>query len=214
MLGAVVFDFDGTIADTESLEFATWSAEFASRGVCLGLADWIQCVGGGDWDVYDHLVALTGPQDRPQVLASRHARYERDASDLAPRPGIRDLVQALVNQGTRLAVASSSTSVWVNSHLAQFGLAPCFQEVVTRDHVHHVKPAPDLFLLAAERLGTPVRECVAIEDSPKGVEAAKAAGMRVVAFPNPVTAPFDLTAADLVVDSLSDPGLAALLALH
>jgi len=213
VVGAVVFDFDGTIADTESLEFASWSAEFAAHGAHLELTVWIQCVGGGDWDVFDHLVALAGPQDRAEVLASRRARYDLDARDLTPRPGIRDLVQAIGSHGVPLAVASSSTSPWVHGHLARFGLAGCFQEVVTRDHVLRVKPAPDLFLLAAERLGTPAGDCIAIEDSPKGVEAAKAAGMRVVAFPNPVTAPFDLTAADLVVDSLSDPGLAALLAL-
>lgn len=213
MANAVVFDFDGTIADTESLEFSTWSAEFALRGVRLELSEWIQCVGGGDWNVLEHLESLAGPLDSVAVMASRRARFEAEAQGLTPRPGVHELLALLRESGTPLGVASSSRSLWVCGYLEQFGLRDAFQAVVTRDHVQRVKPAPDLFRLAAQRLGIAIEECVAIEDSPNGVAAAKAAGMRVVAFPNPVTESFDLSAADLVVSSLGDPRVVELLAL-
>ncbi|MGE0002263.1 MAG: HAD family hydrolase [Fimbriimonadaceae bacterium] len=213
MANAVVFDFDGTITDTESLEFSTWSAEFASHGVRLELSEWIQCVGGGEWDVLEHLESLAGPLDSIAVMASRGARYAAEAEGLAPRPGVRELLALLGERGTPMAVASSSRVSWVCGYLEQFGLCGAFQAVVTRDHVRRVKPAPDLFLLAAQHLGIATEECVAIEDSPNGVAAAKAAGMRVVAFPNPVTESFDLSAADLVISSLGDPRLVELLAL-
>lgn len=202
MAFAVVFDFDGTIADTESLEFATWSSEFSARGAFLELSQWIQCVGGGEWSVMEHLESLIGPQDRQAVYASRQQRYIQASHGLEPRPGVRSLIASLAGKGVPLAVASSSVEIWVKGYLRGFGLLDCFEAVVTRDDVERVKPAPDLFLLAARRLGVPPGACTAIEDSPKGIEAAKTAGMRVIAYPNPVTESFDLSAADLTVASL------------
>ena len=213
MVEAVVFDFDGTIADTESLEYETWSEEFVAHGVSLDLDEWIQCVGGGNWNVLDHLETLTGPLDRSAVVASRRARFDARAEGLDTRTGVRGLIAQLDSRGTSLAVASSSYRGWVCGYLAEFGLAGSFPVVVTRDDVQQTKPAPDLFLLAAQRIGVPPAQCVAIEDSPKGIAAAREAGMKVVAFPNPVTESFDLSGADLVVRTLEDPDLAALLGL-
>ena len=82
---------------------------------------------------------------------------------------------------------------------------------MTREDVEHVKPAPDLFLLAAARLGVPPAACVVFEDSPNGIRAARAAGMRCVAVPNALTRALTLPGADLVVGSLAEAGLADLL---
>jgi beta-phosphoglucomutase-like phosphatase (HAD superfamily) len=111
-------------------------------------------------------------------------------------------------------VASSSGLDWVGGHLDRLELRSRFGAVVTRDDLGgastRTKPAPDLFVLAAERLGVELRHCVAFEDSPNGVAAARAAGMVVVAVPGPMTAGLDLGAADLVVPSLADIDVAGL----
>ena len=94
-----------------------------------------------------------------------------------------------------LAVASSSPSAWVQPWLERHDLMPLFDAVCTRDDVQHVKPAPDLFLLAAERLGVEPAACVVFEDSPNGLRAAHTAGMKTVAIPNGLTRGLPMPAA-------------------
>jgi beta-phosphoglucomutase-like phosphatase (HAD superfamily) len=113
--------------------------------------------------------------------------------------------------GLGTAVASSSLSAWVEGWLARHGIRDLFDVVCTRDQVRHAKPAPDLFLLAATRLDVPPDLCLVFEDSPNGIRAAHAAGMRCVAIPNPLTRFLPLGEADLVVDSLADHSLAEIL---
>ena len=103
-------------------------------------------------------------------------------------PGVRDRLLEARALGFAAAVASSSPSAWVQPWLDTHDLMPLLQAVCTRDDVARVKPEPDLFLKAAERLGVPPAECIVFEDSPNGIRAAHAAGMRVVAIPNALTA--------------------------
>ena len=113
--------------------------------------------------------------------------------------------------GLKLGVASSSTRVWVEGHLAERGLLALFHIVVTGDDVDSVKPAPDLCVAALDRLGTPPDRAVAIEDSLNGVVAAKSAGMFCVAVPNPMTVDMSLENADLRLGALSKMELQTLL---
>ena len=125
-----------------------------------------------------------------------------------------ELLDDAAAEGIPAAVASSSGLDWVGGHLERLGLRSRFATVVTRDDLSgrdaRTKPAPDLFLLAADRLGAEPAQCVAFEDSPNGVAAARAAGMVVVGVPGPMTTGLDMSAADLVVPSLTDVDLAAL----
>ncbi len=112
------------------------------------------------------------------------------------------------------AVASSSAAGWVVGHLERLGLADRFTAVATSDDVggdpRRTKPAPDIFLAAAAKVGVAADRCVVLEDSPNGVAGARAAGMAVVAVPGPMTRGLDFTAADLVVPSLAGLDLATL----
>jgi beta-phosphoglucomutase-like phosphatase (HAD superfamily) len=125
-----------------------------------------------------------------------------------------ELLDDAAAEGFRVAIASSSGLEWVDGHLARLGLRSRFAAVVTRDDLSgadaRTKPAPDLFLLAADRLGVEPAHCVAFEDSPNGVAAARAAGMVVVGVPGPMTVGLDMSAADLVVPSLAEIDLATL----
>jgi len=122
--------------------------------------------------------------------------------NLRPMPGLSDLLRAVDARGLPRAVATSSGRDYALIALRTVGVADGFAAIVTGDDVMHGKPAPDIYLAAAAELGRQAASCLALEDSPIGVSAAKAAGMRCVAVPNELTAELDLRMADRVFPSL------------
>jgi HAD superfamily hydrolase (TIGR01509 family) len=203
---ALVFDFDGVIIDTESSDLRAWREVFEDFGAELALADWAQVIGTAEhhFDPIEHLELLVGTAvDRARVSAA-HARRRLDLTEAQPLlPGVRDLVAYARAEGVRLAVASSSTRAWVEGLLEKRGIRADFDCICCREDVARTKPYPDLYLAALACLGVSARETVALEDSPNGIAAARAAGIYVVALPNPVTAGLDLSAADEHLDSLA-----------
>ena len=127
-------------------------------------------------------------------------------------PGVEALLREAQALGLGRAVASSSSCGWVDGWLRRHAIRELLDVVVARDDVRKVKPDPELFLLAASRLGSDPRACVVFEDSPNGMRAALAAGMRCVAVPNALTRPLERPPVDLVLDSLADQPLAVILA--
>ena len=206
MVSAVIFDFDGTIIDTEWSQFATVQAEFRRHGHEYDLESFRAIVGRADGPHWlDVLLDLTGPRNDVEEIRNRRLQAHHDLiAGTELRPGVLELIEALEQTGHQRAVASSSPSSWVERHLDARGLLDRFQIIATRDHVERAKPWPDVFLAAADRLGVEPGRCLVIEDSHNGVMAAKAAGMICVAVPNEVTAASDLSAADLILDSLAD----------
>jgi len=206
---AVVFDFDGTILDTETPEFEEWREAFRARGHDLTLEVWQHSVGTvGAYDPCAHLADLIRvPLDHEALRQEVYARHQTRCEAQPLLPGVVDRVREARAVGLKTAVASSSLSEWVEGWLARHRIRDLFDAVCTRDQVAQVKPAPDLFLLAAARLGVAPEECLAFEDSPHGIRAARVAGMRCVAIPNPLTRHLPLGEADLVVESLADHSL-------
>lgn len=212
-LKAVLFDFDGTILDTETPEFEEWRAAFRARGHDLTLEVWQHSLGTvGAYDPCADLADLTGgPLDHDALRREVYARHQTRCEAQPLLPGVVDRAREARAAGLGTAVASSSLSEWVEGWLARHGIRALFDAVCTRDEVRQVKPAPDLFLLAAARLGASPAECLVFEDSPNGIRAARAAGMKCVAIPNPLTRHLPLGEADLVVGSLADHSLAEIL---
>lgn len=205
MLKALVFDFDGLIADTETPEFESWCEEFSSHGVELDLKDWINCVGAGPeaWDVVDHLEQLIdNTVDRKTVHKRRSARFQEMALAMTVMPGVVALIEQAEEAGIPVAVASSSESKWVLPYLERFNLRDRFQAVWTRDQVPAPKPEPYLYQEACKSLGVDPGCALALEDSVNGVTAAKSAGLSCVAVPNKITKNFDFSHADLVLKTL------------
>jgi len=215
-LAALVFDFDGLILDTETCTYETTAGIFAEHGVTLDVAWWHSTIGTADHPHWSEILAdrLGRPVDRAALVARREARRLAVLDGVPPCGGVIELLDAAATDGIPTAVASSSGLEWVGGHLERLGLRSRFAALITRDDLGganaRTKPAPDVFLLAAERLGVEPAHCVAFEDSPNGVAAARAAGMWVVAVPGPMTAGLDLSAADLVVPSLAGVDLPAL----
>ncbi|WP_027483852.1 HAD family hydrolase [Deinococcus pimensis] len=184
---ALIFDFDGTLLDTESHEFRRWQDLYARHGRELDLSAWRQ--GVGTWGAFDPWAGLELAQDaREEARAALHEEIMASirADDL--RPGVRVLLGEARAAGLRLAIASSSDRSWIEPWLEQHGLAGTFEVLATRDQVTRVKPDPELYALALEKLGLRASEAVAVEDSFHGATAAHRAGLRVVVVPNDVTA--------------------------
>ena len=212
-LRALVFDFDGLILDTETPEFSAWQDMFAQHGARLVAADWAHVIGSTDhgWDAAAEIARLTGqPVDRDELKARWRVRHTEMLAKETVRPGVVELIELAKARGLGLAVASSSKREWVQGHLERLGLYAAFDAVATGDEVELTKPDPALYTLAVERLGVPARSALALEDSPNGIRAAHAAGLRCVAVPNDVSRHLDVSAADLVLSSLADLDLDAL----
>jgi HAD superfamily hydrolase (TIGR01509 family) len=213
VITALIFDFDGLVADTETPDYVAWQEVYSDHGCELPPETWSLAIGSAHlFNAYDHLESLLDrPIDRLAIKERVGERFRALMGELTPLPGVVDYLAAAPSLNLQLAVASSASRSWVTGNLRQLGLIDRFATICTSDDVERTKPEPDLYLLAAERLGVPPAQAVALEDSPNGVWAAKAAGMRCVAVPNAVTRLMDLSHADLVVPSLAAVPLPSLL---
>jgi HAD superfamily hydrolase (TIGR01509 family) len=215
VIKALIFDFDGLIMDTESPEVDGWKAIYAGYGQEFPLQTWIRDVVGSsvaNFDPAANLAAITG---RSFDLSSLHARVRayrlQKLATLSALPGVTGYVQAARRLGLRLAVASSSPHAWVEGYLAQLGLLDNFEAKLCREDVQRIKPDPELFLAVLDALKLGADEALVFEDSPNGVLAARRAGIRVVAVPNPITAHTTIEGASLVLASLAELPLEELL---
>jgi HAD superfamily hydrolase (TIGR01509 family) len=203
---ALIFDFDGLIIDSETPLFDIWSDIYRRRGQTLTIDDWQHALGTqGGFDPYAHLSSLLAESlDRKTLASYVSAEHWRLCGDEPLLPGVRDRIEEATASGLGLAVASSSSAAWVRPWLERHELDVRIPVICTRDDVARVKPAPDLFLLAAERLAVDANRCAVFEDSPNGIRAARAAGMLVVAVPNRLTRGLAGPDPDLTLGSLAE----------
>lgn len=194
---------DGVLVDTEPLYRQNNFAVFARLGIHVTDEEYADFVGTAAEVMWRKLKArFRLPHPVPELVRMESdqqyaslLRLER----LEPVAGIPELLTDLRAAGLRLGVASCSTRPVVALTLEKAGLARRFDAVVSGDEVRRGKPDPEIFFAAAGALGAPPRACLVIEDSPRGLAGAHAAGMRVVGFANPNSGRHDLSAADLVV---------------
>lgn len=202
---AILFDFDGTIVDTESACYRAWAEVYSAHGVELPLSRWAAAVGtaAGAFDAMGYLEGvLQRSLDRERIETARRRREQELIACEPVRPGVRSLLLEAKQRGLKLAIASNSSRTWVEPLLRAHGLFEPFDTLCTKDDVARVKPAPDLYLLALDRLGVKPTEAVAIEDSPSGATAALAAGVWCVVVPNEITRTFDFPPAHVRLPTL------------
>lgn len=203
---AVIFDLDGLLLDTEVLWDRAEGELFRRHGDAWTHQDKL-AVMGTSFEATARYYAdrlrvppERGPElvDEMRVLMKAELQRQVDA-----RPGAVELVERLRElDGVGLALASNSSRDLVDTALATAGLSSAFETIVTSDDVANGKPAPDIYLLACERLGVAPSEAIALEDTAPGIAAAKAAGLACIAVPQ--YAETDVSAADRVVDSLEE----------
>jgi len=201
---AVIFDFDGVLVDSEPLHVRAWQVLFAQHGVEATEEEFEHGIGMLDADWIRYLFARRGQTADPRWWqeAKRSVFHELLARNVRPFPGVVDLVRRLSGE-FRLGVASNSWHENIDTALRVLGIRACFGALTGLDDVERHKPHPEACLATASRLGVPPGACVVIEDSPLGIQAAKAAGMRCIGVPNTLPAE-RLAGADLLVGSLAD----------
>jgi len=175
---------------------------------------WAECVGrpSGAFEPAQYLEELLGgPIDKALIEEERRRRFHEAVEALTPRAGVLELMQEVKSRGLFLGMASSSDRNWVRRLLKQHDLFEAFDAIRTCEDVLDAKPAPDLYQAVLEAFKVKPHEGVAIEDSPHGVAAAKAAGLYTVAVPNSITVNYDLSHADVVYDSLDELSIDPLL---
>jgi HAD superfamily hydrolase (TIGR01509 family) len=213
-IAAIVFDFDGLVLDTETSVYAAWSEAFAAHGCSpLTLDEWAAEVGtAGVLDMEAMMQSrATRTVDVDAMHATRRARRDALLEREQLMPGVEQWLDDARRAGLGIAIASSSQHEWVHGHLTRLGVRDRFGHLSCRDEVVPGKPAPDVYLRACDALRVEPRNALAVEDSPNGVTAAKAAGLHCIAVPNRITTALDFSGADLVVTSLADVTLASAL---
>lgn len=202
---AVIWDMDGVLVDSGEAHYAAWARLFREEGIPYSRDLFLQTFGQRNDRILRTLLGPDLPEERLRELDARKEAYYRELIPSRVRllPGAWELLNGLRAAGARQAVGSSGPRANVEATVAALGLASFFEALVAAEDVAEGKPAPDVFLLAAEWLGVSPVRCVVLEDAVAGVEAALAAGMCCVAVAT--TRPADeLRAAHRVVASLKD----------
>jgi HAD superfamily hydrolase (TIGR01509 family) len=217
MKKGIIFDLDGVLINSEQLWKDTMTAFCAQFGVLYTPAMRSNTMGTNAtvWSnvLRDacHLDHTEWPLERvrEQVLLPMQHAYEKN---IALLPGALELLNSIREKRIPCALASGSSSTNILFIFNRFNLFPYFQAIVSGDHVQNNKPAPDIFLKAASYIGIDPSDCVGIEDSPNGVRAVKAAGMKCIAIPDPWLGPEEVFAiADRRETTLNSITLADLL---
>lgn len=205
LIEAIIFDLDGLMVDSEPLAKEAWRTFLTNHGHTLD-RETSKAMLGLRLTECSRLVKRR--YDLPltvEQIAAQRSKWFLAAleGNLQPMPGLLELLDAIDARGLRRAVATSSPKFYAPAALREVGAAEGFEVIIAGDMVSEGKPAPDIYLAAAEALALPPAACLALEDSPNGVRAAKAAGMRCIAIPNALSADLDLSAADEIWPSLS-----------
>ncbi|WP_438431448.1 HAD family hydrolase [Gorillibacterium sp. sgz500922] len=206
MLKAIIFDFDGTIIDTETAWYLAFRDSYREHGVDLSVELYSGCIGTSlhTFNPYEYLnthhnLGIDSEELRRKVRA-RHAELMKEEQI---RPGVREYLEGAKAAGLKVGLASSSDREWVERHLRQLGILEYFDCIRTANDVEKVKPDPALYLQALEGLGVTAKEAVAVEDSPNGMRAACAAGIDCVVTPNRITGLLEFEESRWRVDDLS-----------
>jgi len=206
----VIFDMDGVIIDSEPLHQKMELKIFKQLGLDISFEEHCTFVGTTTkymWSTLKERYNL--PQTLEELIEMKDETYinyleANENSDVVAVPHVIQLIKELHVNKVRLVIGSSAPIREIELVLDIFDLGQYFEAYASGEEVSNGKPAPDTFLHAAKKLSVNPDECIVIEDSHNGIKAAKAAGMKCIAFRNINTKPQDLTIADMVVDSIKE----------
>jgi HAD superfamily hydrolase (TIGR01509 family) len=212
---AIIFDFDGTILDTEHPELAAWQFIYSGHNKTLPIDQWQKRIslGAANFDPMDYLESILGtPLDREAITKRRREKLSQLIADLRPLNGIKEWLIAAHEAGLLLAIASNSPKYWVTSHLQRVDLLKYFDVIITREDVKRLKPDPDVYEIVLEKLKVSASEALAIEDSPVGARAAVAAGLHCLIVPNALTLNLDFPKTFRTINNLGEFKLSEIIA--
>jgi beta-phosphoglucomutase len=201
-VGAVLWDMDGTLVDSEEFHWLSWRHTMAAEGLPITRDQFVVTFGQRNDSILPPWLGAGATPDRIQHVGdAKEALYRKLVRDsgIAPLPGAAEWVGRLQRGKWRQAVASSAPRANIDVVLEVIGLVRCFQAIVSAEDVTAGKPDPQVFLTAASRLETPPAQCVVVEDAAAGVEAARRAGMHSIGVSRKGS-----LAADIAISSLAD----------
>jgi beta-phosphoglucomutase family hydrolase len=200
---AALWDLDGVIADTGIYHYRAWQDVLSKKGVNFTQEDFIRHFGQRhDTIIQDILGRSISPKESDIIANEKQINYrQRISENIKSFPGAIELIKSLRQHGIKIAIASSAPLENIRPIIRGLAIEDCFQAIAWGTEVNEGKPNPQIFLLAASKLGVEPGNCVVIEDAIAGVAAAKEAGMKCVAVTN--SHPKNtLKEADLIVDTL------------
>ena len=203
---AVIFDMDGVITDSEPLYSEAVNVVLAPEGLTLSDDDHRAIMGSSiryTWRYVIDRFGLAGDVE-DWTPAYDVAVAEVLGANAVAADGLEWLLGGIQERGLRIGLATSSRTNWTHAILKRLGVTDAFEAIATSDMVDAAKPAPDLYLLAAGKLAVSPERCLALEDTPRGIASAKAAGMTAIAVRTESTAGMDISAADYAIDRLTD----------
>jgi len=207
-----LWDMDGVIADSGAHHFTAWQETFAERGTKFTREDFAKLFGTrNDFIIRSTLGDKICEEDIETIVQKKENNFrERIKGNVTPFPGAIKLITAIKKGNFKLALVSSAPRENIDLLLSGLSIGDWFDCIVSGREVRESKPSPQIFLLAAEKCGVEPQNCIVIEDSPRGIDAAKAAGMRCLAVANNHTKQ-ELAGADRIVDSLEEVDLITLI---
>ncbi len=210
----VIFDMDGVLADTGPIHYESWVKLAKQIGVKFSKRFFNLTFGQQSISITRELVGPKIKQEVVEKWANLKELYYREMvkDELKPLPGALVLIKVLHARNFKLAVGSSGPPENVDLLLSTLGIKEYFDVIITAAEVKNGKPAPDVFLIAAEKLNIKVDNCLVIEDAPVGITAAREAGMKVIAL-RTTHCNVDLLNADIVVQDLSSVNINDILKL-
>ena len=200
---AVIFDMDGVLVDSQPYHFKADIDTMAEYGVIKDQKFYESFAGTLTADRMRTLKEMFGLDVPVEEMTIKRENMILDImgkEDIKPVSGIPEFLRSIKEKGLTTAVASSSDYKLINLILDRLKIAQYFDSVTSGSDVKRGKPSPDVFLLAAERIGIEPSECLVVEDSENGVKAAKAAGMKALGYINPTSGKQDLSLADFITD--------------
>ena len=200
---AVIFDMDGVLVDSQPYHFKADIDTMAEYGVIKDQKFYESFAGTLTADRMRTLKEMFGLDVPVEEMTIKRENMILDImgkEDIKPVSGIPEFLRSIKEKGLTTAVASSSDYKLINLILDRLKIAKYFDSVTSGSDVKRGKPSPDVFLLAAERIGIEPAECLVVEDSENGVKAAKAAGMKALGYINPTSGKQDLTLAHFITD--------------
>lgn len=205
----VIWDFDGTLIDSMPTHFGAWQRFMREHNVTFTEKEFLSLAGMSAEETLQHYFKDVSPDELARMGDLKNSYYREVAArdGIIFAPGAVELLKVLHEDGFKQAIGSGTHMQNLEVALGQYPwLRDYLEVIVVADHVSRTKPDPEIFLLAAQNLGLPPRNCLVIEDGLLGIEAAKRAGMASVAlrWPGQVAADFLARGAAQVVDSLTD----------
>lgn len=204
MLKTVIFDMDGVLVNTEPLHYEVWKRTFLNHGLAIEYDKYKACIGSTAEYLLEIIYQNYGVDYRGNSEIRKEAlEVKKEIVKEKGYPmieGVPEMVKRLHNSGYTLAVASSSSEMHIYEAMEKVGIKEYFAVLCSGEKVENPKPAPDVFLKAADRLKVRPEECIVFEDSSNGCRAAVSAGMMCIGFDNPDSGNQDLSSAVKVIE--------------